>query len=41
MAAEAVHDAVVEDRLFVLPSPEVNSLIEARLDAVRAALPHA
>lgn len=37
--AEAVHDAVVEDRLFVLPSPEVNGIIAQRLDAVRAAMP--
>jgi short-subunit dehydrogenase len=38
-AAAAVHDAVVEDRLFVLPSPEVSGLIVQRLDAVRDALP--
>ena len=39
VAADAVHDAVVDDRLFVLPSPEVNGMIETRLDAVRAAMP--
>jgi NAD(P)-dependent dehydrogenase (short-subunit alcohol dehydrogenase family) len=39
VAAEAVHGAVVADRLFVLPSPEVNPMVEQRLDAVRAALP--
>lgn len=37
--ADAVLDAVVEDRLFVLPSPEVNGLIAQRLDAVRSAMP--
>lgn len=39
LVAEAVLDAVLTDRLFVLPSPEVTSMIEARLDEVRAALP--
>jgi NAD(P)-dependent dehydrogenase (short-subunit alcohol dehydrogenase family) len=38
-AAEAVHDAVVTNRLFVLPSPEINWVIEKRLDEVREALP--
>jgi NAD(P)-dependent dehydrogenase (short-subunit alcohol dehydrogenase family) len=37
--ADAVHDAVLDDRLFVLPSPEVNGLIAQRLDAVRSAMP--
>ena len=39
VVAAAVHDAVVADRFFVLPSPEVNFMIEARHDAVRAAMP--
>jgi len=39
LAADAVLDAVVADRLFVLPSPEASPLVEQRLDAVRAALP--
>ena len=39
VAADAVHDAVVDDRLFVLPSPEVSGMITARLDEVRGALP--
>jgi len=39
LAADAVLDAVVADRLFVLPSPEVNGLIAQRLDEVRAAMP--
>ncbi len=39
LVAEAVHDAVLANRLFVLPSPEVNGLIEARMDEVRAAMP--
>ena len=38
VAAEAAYRAVVEDRLFVLPSPEVSGAIEARLDAIRVAL---
>ncbi|MCU1372837.1 MAG: short-chain dehydrogenase [Actinomycetia bacterium] len=39
LVADAVHDAVVANQLFVLPSPEVNGLILARMDEVRAALP--
>lgn len=39
VAAEAVHDAVVDDRLWVLPSPEINPLLERRLTEVRAAMP--
>jgi NAD(P)-dependent dehydrogenase (short-subunit alcohol dehydrogenase family) len=39
LAADAVHDAVVDDRLFVLPSPEMNGMITQRLDAIRDALP--
>jgi NAD(P)-dependent dehydrogenase (short-subunit alcohol dehydrogenase family) len=39
MVADAVHDAVIANQLFVLPSPEVSGLIAARLDEVRAALP--
>ncbi len=38
VAAEAAYRAVVEDLPFVLPSPEVNVAIEARIDAIRAAL---
>ena len=37
--AEAVHTAVVEDRLFVLPTTDVAGMIRARLDEVAAALP--
>lgn len=37
--AEAVHAAVVEDRLFVLPTTDVAGMIRARLDEVAAALP--
>ena len=39
VVADAAYEAVVADRLFVLPSPEVNDTIIERLDAVRAALP--
>ena len=39
VVADAVHDAVLADRLFVLPSPEVNRLVQARIDEVLAALP--
>jgi NAD(P)-dependent dehydrogenase (short-subunit alcohol dehydrogenase family) len=39
LVANAVHDAVLADQLFVLPSPEVSGLIMARMDEVRAALP--
>ena len=38
VAAEAAYRAVVEDRLFVLPSPEVSGAIEERLEAIRIAL---
>ena len=38
MAADAVYDAVLEDRLFVIPSPEMNDLITQRLDEIRAAI---
>jgi short-subunit dehydrogenase len=38
VAADALHDAVVSNRLFVFPSPEVNPLISDRLAAVRDAL---
>ena len=37
--ADAVHDAVLARRLFVVPTPDVTAMIEARLDEVRAALP--
>ena len=36
--ADAVHDAVVANRFFVLPSPEVDPMITARLEEVRAAM---
>lgn len=39
LVADAVHDAVVANRHFVLPSPEVSGLIISRMDEVRAALP--
>jgi NAD(P)-dependent dehydrogenase (short-subunit alcohol dehydrogenase family) len=39
VVAHAVFDGVLQNRLFVLPSPEVNRMIEARLDEVRASLP--
>jgi len=39
--ADAVHDAVVEDRLFILPTTDVAGMIRARLDEVAAALPDA
>lgn len=39
VAADAVHDAIVGDRFFVFPSPEVNGMVTERLDAIRAALP--
>jgi NAD(P)-dependent dehydrogenase (short-subunit alcohol dehydrogenase family) len=38
VVAEAVFDAVTAGRLFVLPSPELDPLVEARLDEVRAAM---
>jgi NAD(P)-dependent dehydrogenase (short-subunit alcohol dehydrogenase family) len=38
VAADAVHDAVVADRLFVLPSPEVNGIIRQRIDEMRDAM---
>ncbi|MBM3658997.1 MAG: SDR family NAD(P)-dependent oxidoreductase [Actinobacteria bacterium] len=37
--ADAVHAAVVEDRLFILPTTDVTGMIRARLDAVAAELP--
>ncbi|MFM8302723.1 MAG: SDR family NAD(P)-dependent oxidoreductase [Actinomycetota bacterium] len=37
--ADAVHTAVVEDRLFILPTTDVAGMIRARLDEVAAALP--
>lgn len=37
--AEAVHAAVLDDRLFVLPTTDVAAMIRARLDEVVAALP--
>jgi NAD(P)-dependent dehydrogenase (short-subunit alcohol dehydrogenase family) len=36
--AEAVHAAVVEDRLFILPTADVAGMIRVRLDEVAAAL---
>jgi NADP-dependent 3-hydroxy acid dehydrogenase YdfG len=39
VAADAVHDAVLEDRLYVFPSPEVNDVIRQRLASVESALP--
>jgi NAD(P)-dependent dehydrogenase (short-subunit alcohol dehydrogenase family) len=37
--AEAVHAAVIDDRLFILPTTDVAGMIRARLDDVAAALP--
>ena len=37
--ADAIHDGILENRLFVLPSPELNEVIGERLDAIRDALP--
>lgn len=39
IVADAVHDAVLANQLFVLPSPEVGGMIISRMDEVRAALP--
>lgn len=39
--AEAVHAAVLDDRLFILPTTDVAAMIRARLDEVAAALPPA
>jgi NAD(P)-dependent dehydrogenase (short-subunit alcohol dehydrogenase family) len=39
LVADAVHDGVVANQLFVLPSPEVGGLILARIDEIRAAMP--
>jgi NAD(P)-dependent dehydrogenase (short-subunit alcohol dehydrogenase family) len=39
IVADAVLDAVRANRLFVLPSPEVNGLVLKRLEEVRGALP--
>jgi NAD(P)-dependent dehydrogenase (short-subunit alcohol dehydrogenase family) len=36
---DAVHAAVVADRLFVIPTSDVSGMVTARLDEVRAALP--
>lgn len=36
--AEAVLDAIVANRLFVLPSPELDGLVAARLEEVRGAM---
>ena len=38
VVADAVHDAVLANQLFVLPSPEVDRFIEARIDEVHAAM---
>jgi NAD(P)-dependent dehydrogenase (short-subunit alcohol dehydrogenase family) len=38
VVAAAVHDAVVANRFFVLPSPELDYLIQARIDEVQAAM---
>jgi NAD(P)-dependent dehydrogenase (short-subunit alcohol dehydrogenase family) len=35
--ADAVHDGVVGDQLFILTSPELQFMIEQRCDAIRAA----
>lgn len=39
LVADAVHDAVVANQLFVLPSPEVSGMILDRIAEVQAALP--
>ncbi len=39
VVADAVHDAVLADQFFVLPSPEVTRMIRDRIDAIEAALP--
>jgi short-subunit dehydrogenase len=39
LVADAVHDAVLANRLFVLPSPEVGGMILARIDEIKAAMP--
>ena len=39
VVADAVHDAVVANRLFVIPTADVNPMVLARLDEVRSALP--
>ena len=38
VVAEAVFEAVTAGRLFVLPSPELDPLVEARLEEVRGAM---
>lgn len=38
VVAEAVLDAIGANRLFVLPSPELDPLIEARIEEVRSAM---
>jgi NAD(P)-dependent dehydrogenase (short-subunit alcohol dehydrogenase family) len=39
VVADAVHDAVVANRFFVLPSPEVSGMIRDRIEEIQAALP--
>jgi NAD(P)-dependent dehydrogenase (short-subunit alcohol dehydrogenase family) len=39
LVADAVHDAVLADRLFVLPSPEISHMVRDRIAEVEAALP--
>jgi NAD(P)-dependent dehydrogenase (short-subunit alcohol dehydrogenase family) len=39
LVADAVHDAVLADRLFVLPSPELSDAIRSRLAEVEGSLP--
>ncbi len=39
VVAEAVHDAVLANQLFVLPSPEVSRMVRDRIEQVEAALP--
>jgi len=38
VAADAVHDAIIDDRFFVIPSPEINVLIRDRIAEIEAAL---
>ena len=39
LVADAVHDAVLANQLFVLPSPEVSRMVKDRIAEVEAALP--
>jgi NAD(P)-dependent dehydrogenase (short-subunit alcohol dehydrogenase family) len=39
VVADAVHDAVLANQLFVLPSPEVSGMVRDRIAEVEAALP--